>query len=77
MAYTIIRIDEFVTAARREDFRLLRHSRDVIKTGPFKMWDAGPGVGCPVRDQFYRRIGLRVFKDHCSWFSTVHRYGKV
>jgi hypothetical protein len=43
------------------EFSVLRENRDVIKMGRFRMWDAGPGPGCPVRDHFFRRTGLRVF----------------
>ena len=43
------------------EFLALREARDVIKIGPVKMWFSGPGAGCPVQDNFYRRIGLRVF----------------
>jgi hypothetical protein len=42
-------------------FPLLRHSRDVIKMGPFLLWDKGPGKGCPVLDRLFRKTGLRVF----------------
>jgi hypothetical protein len=42
-------------------FSVLRESRDVIKMGAFRMWDSGPGAGCPVQDRFYRKLGLRVF----------------
>ena len=44
------------------EFYLLRYTRDVIKTGGFRMWDAGPARGCPVLDRMYRRTGLRVFR---------------
>lgn len=43
------------------EFSVLRENRDVIKMGRFRMWDSGPGPGCPVRDRFFRCTGLRVF----------------
>jgi hypothetical protein len=43
------------------EFSLLRDNRDVIKMGRFRMWDGGPRPGCPVRDHFFKRTGLRVF----------------
>ena len=46
-----------------EEFFLLRTARDVIRMGTFKMWDAGPGHGCPIQDEFFRRSGLRVFSN--------------
>ena len=45
-------------------FLVLRHSRDVIKVGALRMWDCGPGVGCPVRDRFFRECQLRAFSGH-------------
>ena len=44
-----------------EPFYVLRESRDVIKLGVLRIWDSGPGGGCPVQDRFYRKLGLRVF----------------
>lgn len=42
-------------------FYLARQGRDVIKMGRFRMWDLGPGPGCPVKDRFFRSSGVRVF----------------
>ncbi len=42
-------------------FYVLRESRDVIKMGAVRMWDGGPGRGCPVMDRLFRKTGLRVF----------------
>jgi len=47
-------------------FSVLRNSRDVIKMGAFRMWDGGPGAGCPVKDRFFRRCNLRVFSEKFS-----------
>jgi hypothetical protein len=44
----------------REDFILLRNSRDVIKSGPVRNWDAGPDQTCPVQEMFYRSAGIRI-----------------
>jgi hypothetical protein len=45
-------------------FFVLRESRDVIKMGAFRMWDRGPSESCPVQDQFFRRSGVRTWKDN-------------
>jgi hypothetical protein len=73
----VLTIEEFNhirARIQREDFLLLRNARDVIKGGPVKMWDAGPGVGCPVQDQFFRRSGLRIYSNG---FVGAMRYGSV
>jgi hypothetical protein len=45
------------------EFLVLRQTRDVIRNGAFRIWDRGPGAGCPVKDRFYHRFGLRAFLD--------------
>lgn len=51
---------ERIQALLRTEFIVLRNSRDVIKMGALRRWDAGPDQTCPVQTTFYRRAGMRI-----------------
>jgi hypothetical protein len=46
--------------AAATDYFLLRNARDVIKAGPYRVWDSGPVRKWPVQELFFRRAGTRL-----------------